>query len=958
MVPLLADLHIHSRFSRATSRELSFLSLHRAALEKGLGLVGTGDFTHAGWMAEIREQLAPAEPGLLRLRPELAREAEAGLPAACSGEVRFVLGVEISNIYKKGDRVRKNHNLVLLPTLEAAERFRARLAAIGNLDSDGRPILGLDARDLLEITLETDPLAFLIPAHIWTPWFSMLGSKSGFDSLAECFGDLAGEVFAVETGLSSDPPMNWRVSELDRLTLVSNSDAHSLGSLGREANLLDIEPGFEPLRRAIERRDGFLGTVEFYPEEGKYHLDGHRSCGVRLEPDETRRLEGRCPECGGLLTVGVMSRVLALADRRSGFRPADAPAFERLVPLDQTVAQVADASPSSRRVREEVARLLSQLGPELSVLREVPIEDIARVAGAAVAEAIRRVRNGELTIAAGFDGEFGKVQIFAPAERDALFGQLALLGGTTAARSSAAAGSTPRAGPAASGSRVEVPQPPSWPTLGHGKPFGELDQQQQAAVEITGGPLLIVAGPGTGKTRTVVARIAHQVRSRAVRPDQVLAVTFTNQAAEELSARILREVPGATPGSPLVTTFHGLGLRLLAGMSGREPRLLDDEQRLALVQRAAGGGIPERVARAILGRISLSKQSCDPWEVLSSDQELLPVIARYQEALEERGVLDVDDLVLRPYQMLATDPPAASRLASRWSAITVDEYQDVNDVQAALIGLLAPSGAGLCAIGDPDQAIYGFRGARPGHFLRFADTFESTTVIRLDTSYRLTDQVLQAARSVIAGESPLRALRPGPPVEIVACPTAASEAEQLVVRIERIVGGTSHFAVDSGRGRDAEQGDVGFGDIAVLCRTRAQRPALLEALDRSGIPCHAVGEDEPHDPRSQKVAVMTMHAAKGREFEVVFATGVEEGLLPLERDGLRSDPEEERRLLYVAMTRARRLLVLSHSAHRTLWGVRLPGRPSPLLADLPASVHRSSPSLPRGEPPSRQLRLF
>jgi DNA helicase-2/ATP-dependent DNA helicase PcrA len=609
------------------------------------------------------------------------------------------------------------------------------------------------------------------------------------------------------------------------------------------------------------------------------------------------------------------------------------------------------------QVREEVARLLSQLGPELSVLREVPIENIARVAGAAVAEAIRRVRAGELTIAAGFDGEFGKVQIFAPAERDTLFGQLALLGGSDAARSFPAAGSTPRVGLAASSSQGAAPRQSPSPTV-HGGPFAALDEQQQAAVEIADGPLLIVAGPGTGKTRTVVARIAHQVRSRAVRPDQVLALTFTNQAAEELSARILREVPGATPGSPLVTTFHGLGLRLLAGMSGREPRLLDDEQRLALVQRAAGGGVPERVARAILGRISLSKQSCDPWEVLSSDQELLPVIAKYQEALEERGVLDVDDLVLRPYQMLATDPPAASRLASRWSSITVDEYQDVNDVQAALIGLLAPSGAGLCAIGDPDQAIYGFRGARPGHFLRFADSFEGTTVVRLDTSYRLTDQVLQAAQSVIAGESSLRALRPGPPVEIVACPTAASEAEQLVVRIERIVGGTSHFAVDSGRGSDAEQGDVGFGDIAVLCRTRAQRPPLLEALDRSGIPCHAVGEDEPHDPRSQKVAVMTMHAAKGREFEVVFATGVEEGLLPLERDGMRSDPEEERRLLYVAMTRARRLLVLSHSAHRTLWGVRLPGRPSPLLADLPASVHRSSPSLPRGEPPSRQLRLF
>jgi DNA helicase-2/ATP-dependent DNA helicase PcrA len=956
---LLADLHIHSRFSRATSRELTFPVLHRTALEKGISLVGTGDFTHPAWIAEIEQQLEPAEPGLFRLRGELVREAETGLPAACSGEVRFVLQVEISNIYKRDDRVRKSHNLVFLPSLEAAARFNDRLTAIGNLASDGRPILGLDARDLLEITLETDPLAFLIPAHIWTPWFSMLGSRSGFDSIEECFADLAGEVFAAETGLSSDPPMNWRVSGLDRLTLVSNSDAHSPGSLGREANLLDIGLDFSSLRRALEHRDGFLGTVEFYPEEGKYHFDGHRSCGVRTHPDETRRLEGRCPECGRALTVGVMSRVLELADREEGLRPEGAATFERLVPLAETVAQVVGTGVGSKRVRNQVARLLERLGPELTVLRATPIEDIARIAGAPVAEAIRRVRCGELTISPGFDGEFGAVQVFVPAERDALFGQLSLPGPPAPTAPSADAADPGRPATSATGPRpVTGGSPRDTSDTASAPRIGDLDAQQRTAVEVPSGPLLIVAGPGTGKTRTLVGRIAHQVQSDAVRPNQVLALTFTNQAAEELAARILKEVPGATAGAPLVTTFHGLGLRLLAGMSGREPRLIEESDRMEVIQRAAGGGISERVARDILSRISLSKQSCDPWEVLSGDQELLPVIARYQEMLDDRGVLDLDDLVLRPYQTLATDPPSAARLATRWSMICVDEYQDVNDVQAALIQVLAPTGAGLCAIGDPDQAIYGFRGARPGHFIRFSDSFDGTTVVRLETSYRLTDQVLSAARTVISSGGPLRALRNGPPVEIVACPTADSEAEQIVVRLERIVGGSSHFAINSGRGDVAEEPDIGFGDIAVLCRTRAQRRDLVAALDRSGIPCRLVGEDEPHDPRSQKVAVMTMHAAKGREFEAVFVTGVEEGLVPLRRDGFRSDPEEERRLLYVAMTRARRLLVISHAAHRVLWGVRLPGRPSPLLASLPATVHRSSPSLPSREAPSRQLRLF
>jgi DNA helicase II / ATP-dependent DNA helicase PcrA len=422
-VPLIADLHVHSRFSRATSRQLDFVALHRAALEKGIGLVGTGDFTHPGWRAEITQQLLPAEPGLYRLRPDLAREAEQGLPPGCAGSVRFVLQVEIANIYKKDGRVRKNHNLVFVPTLAAAERLSTRLAAIGNLASDGRPILGLDARDLLSIALDAEPSSFLIPAHIWTPWFSLLGSKSGFDSLDECFGDLAGEIFAAETGLSSDPAMNWRLSALDHLTLVSNSDAHSPGNLGREANVLSIEPSYAALRAALRTRAGFVETIEFFPEEGKYHLDGHRKCGLRLQPAETRQLGGRCPGCGGLVTVGVMSRVFDLADRPTGSRPADAVPFRCLVPLAETLSEALGVGPGSRRVQNERARLLSELGPELTVLRETALSDIGQVGGALLAEAVRRVRTGELSITPGYDGEFGAVHIFDSQERQRFSGQ-------------------------------------------------------------------------------------------------------------------------------------------------------------------------------------------------------------------------------------------------------------------------------------------------------------------------------------------------------------------------------------------------------------------------------------------------------------------------------------------------------------------------------------------------------
>jgi DNA helicase-2/ATP-dependent DNA helicase PcrA len=277
-VPMFyADLHVHSRYSRATSRDADLEHLALWARRKGISVVGTGDFTHPAWFEEIRTKLVPAEPGLFRLRPEIEREVERQLPPACHGPVRFLLEVEISTIYKKGDRTRKVHHLIYASNLDTAGRFREKLATIGNIASDGRPILGLDSRHLLEITLQSGPDAYLVPAHIWTPWFAALGSKSGFDSIDECYGDLAPHIFAVETGLSSDPPMNWRVSQLDRFTLVSNSDAHSPPMLGREACAFATDMDYFAMRRALETGEGYAGTVEFFPEEGKYHLDGHRA---------------------------------------------------------------------------------------------------------------------------------------------------------------------------------------------------------------------------------------------------------------------------------------------------------------------------------------------------------------------------------------------------------------------------------------------------------------------------------------------------------------------------------------------------------------------------------------------------------------------------------------------------------------------------------------------------------
>lgn len=420
---LTADLHIHSHFSRATSRDLDLPNLSLWAQHKGVCIVGTGDFTHPGWRAELKDKLVPApgEDGLYVLREDLLRDVQRRVPAACQATVRFALTVEISNIYKKAGAVRKVHNLVLVPSLDVADALSARLARIGNVASDGRPILGLDSRDLLELTLASDPQSYLIPAHIWTPHFSVFGSMSGFDTIEACYGDLTPEIFALETGLSSDPEMNWRWSALDRFTLVSNSDAHSPGKLAREANLLDIAPSFQSMREALRTADPaqFLGTVEFFPEEGKYHLDGHRGCAARLTPDERARLSGQCPVCGKPVTVGVLSRVEALADRPEGdrTRPPRARPFQRLVPLPETIGEALGVGSGSQAVTRVFHRLLDRLGPELHVLREAPLEDIARVGGALVGEAVRRVRAGELHIAAGYDGEYGTVRIFAPEER-------------------------------------------------------------------------------------------------------------------------------------------------------------------------------------------------------------------------------------------------------------------------------------------------------------------------------------------------------------------------------------------------------------------------------------------------------------------------------------------------------------------------------------------------------------
>lgn len=410
----IADLHVHSRFSRATSRDMSLESLWEWAQLKGITVIGTGDFTHPKWYQEIKEKLDVNDNNLFTLNDKYK---DNNLPASCSGDVRFMLTSEVSCIYKKNGRVRKIHSLIFAPNLAVVSRINAALSSIGNISSDGRPILGLDAKRLLEIVLDASAATLLVPAHAWTPHFSVFGASSGFDSLEECYEELTDHIYAIETGLSSDPSMNWRLSSLDKITLISNSDAHSPAKLGREANILDAEISFGSITGAIRTRKGFLGTIEFFPEEGKYHNDGHRACGISLSPQETIKNNYLCPVCGKRVTVGVMHRVEKLADRKNGFRPEGALPFYSIIPLQEIIAETLKVGVSSKAVNRKYFDLLEKLGSEFSVLMDTSLYEIERAGYPLLSEAIGRMRSGDIRISPGFDGEFGKIKIFDEGDR-------------------------------------------------------------------------------------------------------------------------------------------------------------------------------------------------------------------------------------------------------------------------------------------------------------------------------------------------------------------------------------------------------------------------------------------------------------------------------------------------------------------------------------------------------------
>lgn len=1048
----LADLHVHSHFSRATSKNCCLEGLYRWAQLKGVQVVGTGDCSHPAWLAEMEEKLVPAAPGLYQLCDEYAAAIDRDLPPSCRCPVFFMITGEISSIYKRDSRIRKVHSLILLPDLDSAKQLSKRLDAIGNIRSDGRPILGLDPRHLLEIMLEIHPDTALIPAHIWTPWFSMLGSKSGFDSAEECFGPLVSHIFAVETGLSSDPPMNWRVKSLDAFALISNSDLHSPQKLGRNANIFHCAPDYFSMLNALRSRDPaqFGGTIDLFPEEGKYHLDGHRNCKISMEPEDSLGHNCLCPVCGKPLVLGVLHRVVRLSTRPRNIRPPAALPHEYIIPLPELLGECLDVGPNSKKVARAWERLTRRFGSEMHILRELPLDKLDQTEPRVLGEAVRRMRGGQVIRRAGFDGEYGVIRVFAEGEKDQIAQQALLFQLTAPAPLSRTTQPTSlpqknTTAPQQSSHRL-APLQPCPPEAGENGQFllfslnenqsdpliANLTPEQAEAVTAAPGHLLIVAGPGTGKTRTLTHRIAWLIRQKQAEADEILAVTFTNRAANEMRQRLATLLSPSHAKAIRVGTFHAFCLQLLRGYPEKSGlpapfQVLDDDALCDLLRTREG-------LSATAARTAVAERKDSLLQA-----ETNPETAPCHALLHAEKAIDLAAIVPFAVQLLEQHPDI--RRALRIRHLCIDEYQDINPVQERLLRLLAEQSDGVFAIGDPDQAIYGFRGSNRQFFEHFSQTFSAAKVIRLTTNFRSDGAIVAAAAAVMKpGRSPLSVCMQSAfePSEVVRLHTAASpaaEAEFITHEIEQWLGGVAHFSLDTERVEHAPgDGDISFGDIAVLVRLHALIPPLAEALTRLGLPVQtpemaaardqapfqqlrralltlapdrhtapaaielqrmaqsdqldaqalAVAEALLNDlpapvtiqalrdrlmlrqqqdflqADSERVTVMTLHAAKGLEFPLVFLTACEAGIIPFVRDpDTPGDFEEERRLFYVGMTRARRILTLTSARQRSFYGRSREQTPSPFLALIPADVRREiQPAGNRSGPrPATQLEL-
>ena len=1013
----IADLHIHSHYSLATSKLLVPEYLDFWARMKGITVVGTGDFTHPGWLNELKEKLEPEGNGLFRLKDAYR------MPCVVPGapEPRFILTAEISNIYKRDNKTRKVHNVLFVPSFEEATAIQSALQSRKfNITSDGRPILGLDSRNLLEMCLEESKGLYFIPAHIWTPWFSALGEKSGFDSIRECYGDLTSHIHAVETGLSTDPAMNRMCSFLDEFTLLSNSDAHSPEKLGRNANIIGGEISYEGLTGSITSGDKsvFGGTIDMFPQEGKYHYAGHRKCGVRWNPLQTEQHNGICPVCGKKVVLGVINRIAALADRKAP-EPHELKApFYSIIPLKELIAEIAGVKPTAKKVDAEYHTLVNILGPEIDILLHRDIDALNSAGGSLLGEAVRRMRSKEVYITEGYDGVYGEIKVFSAQELNSRNYSASLFETTDHVSEG------PKKREAldfdmqeyldlkkANHNTIPVEESAPQEIFGNGSPLSGLNPEQNAAASHVTGPAMVIAGPGTGKTRVLTQRIAWLIDEGYARPENILALTFTNKAAGEMRGRLEKNLGEEKAQALTVSTFHAFGLQWLKENHLAPDAIIDDQDKL-IILKLLFPDVQRKEATKLIRRFSVMKSSGTP----DDNEEITDQYLVYQDYLQKHNLADFDDLLIRPLQYLKHDDEKQRETNNHYQWILVDEYQDLNPRQYELLCILAPQKlSNLFVIGDPNQAIYGFRGADNTLISRLKGDY-APAMYHLSTSYRCSNTIVDASGDVLEKDKPLlHGIGDGVKIHIVRNQSGASEAEYVARKIEEMMGGLRFFSMDSDISSGQRYENIeSLSDFAVLCRTSRQMEAFEKAFNDHSIPYQRTGEEawikkEPfrslvymlrkiylpenpvveafvkanelqvpadngngnniefiirnlakqlksdvtwydmekiirliqqhkdpvsflesvtlgspadyHIDKAEKVSLMTIHASKGLEFRCVYVVGLEDGLLPYSLFETRvADVKEEERLLYVAMTRSKEYLYLTHATRRVLSG--------------------------------------